>query len=112
MLYTKNQIVKAVVTGIVDYGIFVKLEDNNCGLIHISQIDDKFISNINDYAELNEEIFCEVISQTQNHINLSVKDIDYRNSGKKLRSEKEEFKSLKDNLDRWIEDKLYEIEKD
>ena len=33
--YTKDEIVTGTVTGIEEYGIFISLEDNYSGLIHI-----------------------------------------------------------------------------
>lgn len=110
MFYKKNEITKAVVTGITDYGVFVLLDNKHSGLIHISQIDNKFINNINDYVEIDEEIYCQVLEEDNKRINLSIKDIDYRNSGKKRRIDSQEFKILKDNLNKWVEDKLKEIE--
>ena len=38
MKYKKEDIVTCTVTGIEEYGIFVKLDDNCTGLIHISEI--------------------------------------------------------------------------
>ena len=48
--YRKEQIVEGVVTGIEDYGIFVNIDNEYTGLIHISEISDDFVRNINDYV--------------------------------------------------------------
>jgi predicted RNA-binding protein with RPS1 domain len=44
--------VVVTITSIVPYGAFADLEDGGSGLIHISEIDEKFISNISDYLPL------------------------------------------------------------
>ena len=40
--YTVGNIVKGEVTGIEPYGIFIKINDDIDGLIHISEIANKF----------------------------------------------------------------------
>ena len=41
--YEVGSIVKGEVTGIESYGIFVKIDDNTNGLIHISEIANRYI---------------------------------------------------------------------
>lgn len=38
-----NNIVKGQVTGITPYGVFVSLEDDYSGLVHISEVSNKFV---------------------------------------------------------------------
>ena len=56
-----GDIVTGVVTGIENYGIFVSLGEHGSGLIHISEVSDYFVRNINDYVELNETIYISFI---------------------------------------------------
>ena len=44
-MYKVGDIVKGVVSGIEEYGIFVTLENDFSGLIHISEITQGFVSN-------------------------------------------------------------------
>ena len=44
--YKKGDIVKCCVTGLTDYGVFVKVDEEYGGLIHISEISNKYVSNI------------------------------------------------------------------
>ena len=44
--YKVGDIVCGNITGITDYGIFVKLEDGYTGMVHISEISD-IINNLN-----------------------------------------------------------------
>ena len=54
MKYKVGNVVQGKVTGITDYGIFLTLDDGYSGLIHISEISDKFVQNISEYVSLNE----------------------------------------------------------
>ena len=43
MHYKIGEIVEGIITGIQPYGAFVSLDDETCGLIHISEISDGFV---------------------------------------------------------------------
>ena len=69
-----KNIVKGIVTGIEPYGIFVKIDDQTDGLIHISEISSKFVRNPGDFAKIGEEIEAEVLETTEDgNIKLSIK---------------------------------------
>ena len=53
-----GNIIKGKVTGIENYGIFVQFENNYSGLIHISEVSEDFVRDINNYVsfEANLEI--------------------------------------------------------
>lgn len=112
--YKVGKIVTGCVTGIEKYGIFVSLDDYYSGLIHISEISDSFVKNINDYVNLGETIKVKVLEVDDNefHVKLSIKNFNYRISNKKRRKIVETehgFETLKINLDKWIENKKNEI---
>ena len=48
--YFKNEVVEGCVTGIEKYGIFVTLDEYYSGLIHISEISDNFVRDINKFV--------------------------------------------------------------
>ena len=52
-----GSVVKGEVTGVESYGIFVKLDNNYTGLVHISEITERFVKDINNYAKIGEEIY-------------------------------------------------------
>ena len=112
MKYKVGDIINVLVTGIEDYGIFVKVDDEYDGLIHISEISYDFVRKIDDYANVGENIFVEILAiDEENHnMKLSIKNIEYKNTGEK-RSEindEEGFKPLKEALIKWQEDYEYE----
>jgi len=113
--YNVNQIIKCRVSGIEPYGIFVSVDKNFNGLIHISEVSNDFVRNVNDYVKVGEDIFCKIIAidEKEHQMKLSIKDIDYVNTGKVRDTidTSKGFKILKDNLPKWMDDKLNEINK-
>lgn len=112
--YQENSIVIGCVTGIESYGIFVSLENYYSGLIHISEISDGFVKNINDYVNIGETIKVKILSvdEENHHLKLSIKNMDYRISHKNKKKIEETplgFTTLKNNLNRWIIEKKEEL---
>ena len=112
--YKKGQMVKGCVTGIEKYGVFVSLDEYYSGLIHISEISDNFVRNIEDYVKLGETIKAKVIDVDDDsfHVKLSIKNLDYnvtRRRRNKIKETELGFSTLQNKLDGWIEDKYSEI---
>ena len=108
-----GSVVKGVVTGIESYGIFVKINDKLSGLVHISEISEKFVKDVNNYAKVGETIYVEVkdLDEEQNRVILSIKGLNYRiNENSKVKESVRGFKPLKQHLPIWIEEKLKEWE--
>ncbi len=57
-----GSIVKGKVTGIQPYGVFVELDEETQGLVHISEISHEFVKNIKDYVNVGDEIIVKVLS--------------------------------------------------
>ena len=57
-----GQIVEGKVTGITRFGAFVELSDGVTGLVHISEVADTFVKDVNDYLKVDEMIKVKVIS--------------------------------------------------
>lgn len=110
MKYKKEDIVTCTVTGIEEYGIFVKLDDNCTGLIHISEISKYFVKEIDEYAKIEDILTAKVIEveEDKNRLKLSLKALEKSKKKKKREPIKETnlgFKTLSDNLSKWIEEK-------
>ena len=52
----RGDIVDVKITGIQPYGAFASLPDNSTGLIHISEISDKFVKSIDSFVKVGEFI--------------------------------------------------------
>ena len=76
----RGDIVDVKITGIQPYGAFASLPDNSTGLIHISEISDKFVKSIDSFVKVGEFIKVKVIDfdEETNHAKLSLKAIDNR----------------------------------
>lgn len=110
-----GSVVKGEVTGIETYGIFVKINEKYSGLVHISEISEKFVKDVNNYAKLGEIIYVEVqkINPENNHCILSVKDLNYRiDENNKVKESVRGFSPLKQHLPKWISEKYAELHQD
>ncbi|MDD2469402.1 MAG: S1 RNA-binding domain-containing protein [Bacilli bacterium] len=114
--YKKGKIVKGSITGIEKYGIFVNLDNYYSGLIHISEISNNFVKDVNNYVEMGETIYVKVIDvdEDANQVKLSIKDFDYRikKPGNDVSTIKEVgtgFVALKEKRSVWIDEKLREL---
>lgn len=112
--YQVGNIVVGCVTGIEKYGFFVSLDDYYSGLVHISEISDSFVRNINDYVTIGETIKVKIIEFKNDdfHVKLSIKNMDYRVNRRKRAKIVETpagFSTLSKMLDFWIQNKKEEI---
>ena len=111
--YKIGDVVIATVTGIENYGVFVDLDEGYTGLIHISEVSDKFVSNLKDYVEIGEKINVSIIEidDENKKLKLSIKNINYRISrkNKKIKETEHGFSTLESKLSEWIDEKIKEI---
>ena len=101
----KGDSVKGKVTGVENYGIFLLMEDGYTGLIHISEISDKFVRNVSDYVQVDDEIYAKVIEvdESNKRYALSIKNYDYR-EGKSNVIDVNGFTPLAEALPNWIDE--------
>lgn len=107
--YKENEIVEGLVTGIEQYGIFVSLDEYYSGLIHISEISDGFVKDINSVVNIGETIRVRVLESDDDsfHVKLSIKDLNYRINRNKIKiiETGSGFGILKEQLPVWINEK-------
>ncbi len=71
--YKVGDEVEGTVTGIVDFGIFVKVEEGLEGLVHISEIDWALVEDPKQYFKINDRVRTKIIEIKEGKISLSVK---------------------------------------
>lgn len=104
--------VKVIVNGIESYGIFVTCCEDYTGLIHISEISDKYVKSVDEFVSLGDEIFAKVlkINEDDKHLDLSIKNFDYVDGNDNLYDNidrsSEGFEGIKAILPKWIEENL------
>lgn len=112
--YKIGDLISGKITGITKYGIFLKIDDEYSGMIHISEISGKYINDLEKIYVLDEEIEANVLSidEEKKQIKLSTKSLNSKNKRKKsIKEEGRGFEPLKENLDKWVSEKLSDIEK-
>lgn len=112
--YKVEDIIETKVTGITEYGIFVSIDENYSGLIHISEISNDFVSDINDYVKMEEIIYCQIleIEEKNKHMKLSIKNINYKSTcdDNSIKESRLGFLPLKNQLQKWMDEKIIEYE--
>ena len=124
MQYKQGDIVLGTVSGIQPYGAFIKLDNDEQGLIHISEISSYYVKNINQYVTLGQKIKIKIIEvlEDKNLYRYSLKQVETRNrqnvrNFKSINNKKrfkvplsqQDFSPLEQNLEKWIKIELEKI---
>lgn len=114
--YNKDDILKVKVSAIEPYGIFVNVDNEYSGLIHISEITGGYIRNINKYIKKGQIVNVKILEvlEDKKQLKLSMKNLRKKKIERKrnyLKESKEGFKPLKENLSKWMNLAQKEIEK-
>ena len=81
MEFAVGAILEGKVTGITKFGAFVALPGGKSGLVHISNISDSYVSDINEFLTVGQEVKVKVMNIDQNdRINLSIKHVQSSSS--------------------------------
>ena len=110
-----GNIVKGEVTGVTPYGVFVSLQDEYSGLVHISEVSNKYIRDLEKLFNIGDIINVKIIDldEDKSHAKLSIKKINYKVE-KELSMIPESgtgFGLLSENLPRWTSEKFNKIKK-
>lgn len=72
----EGMVLNGIITNITNFGAFVNIGIKESGLIHVSQMANRFIKNPNEVVKLNQEVAARVISidKARKRIQLSLKD--------------------------------------
>lgn len=121
MGYKIGQKVRGKVTGIQPYGIFVSIDEETQGLVHISELKHGFIKDISDSVSKGDEVEVVImdIDEYSNKISLSLRSLqkpkyhpfsNRRNISRYGKKTGLEFGSIEKKLPQWIDQALKEIE--
>lgn len=74
MAVSVGKVIEGTVTGITNFGAFVKLPEGKSGLVHISEISHDYVEKVSDYLKRDEKIKVKVLSITDDgKISLSIR---------------------------------------
>lgn len=69
-----GSVLDGVVTGITNFGAFIELPGGETGLVHISEIAEVYVKDVNDFLKTNDKVTVKVISvDPKGKIGLSMK---------------------------------------
>ncbi|MGJ7913670.1 S1 domain-containing RNA-binding protein [Neobacillus sp. LXY-1] len=75
------------VTGITNFGAFVELPDGSTGLVHISEVADNYVKDINDHLKVGDQVEVKVLNvEKDGKIGLSIKKAKDRPEAEKRHS--------------------------
>jgi len=101
------------VTGITNFGAFVELEKGTTGLVHISEVADNYVKDINEHLTVGDEIKVKVINvEDDGKIGLSIKKAKDRPARQRnFRESTENFESKMNRFLKDSEDRLASLKK-
>lgn len=111
MSYSLGESVVGVVSGVTDYGAFVRLQDGESGMIHISKLSREFISDIRSVIKKGDVVTATVIGNANGKIALSLigdstkKQKFFSDNSKKEKNETD-FESMLSSFKSASEEKL------
>jgi len=109
--YKIGMTVYGKITGIKPYGAFVKFDDGITGLIHISEISNGFVKNIDNFIKLDEYVMVKVIDidTEQKQLRLSFKALSQntRRYAKRVKflgmpESIKGFGTIRDKMPKWV----------
>ena len=122
--YKIGQIIEGTITGIKPYGAFVNIDGHTTGLIHISEISDEFVRDIEYFVSQGEKVIAKVIDMDDDgsQLRLSLKALNYSHRKKRkqylvdskrplLPPQSIGFKTIEENLPRWMKERNTEMVK-
>ena len=66
--------VQGKITGITNFGAFVELPDGKTGLVHISEVADNYVKDINEHLKVGDEVEVKVMNvEADGKIGLSIR---------------------------------------
>lgn len=117
-----GDIIDVTITGIQPYGAFALLPDHTSGLIHISEISDKFVKSVDNFVHVGDVIRVKVIDidESTHQAKLSLKAVHtvkrkykraYKSQREKIQETPLGFGPLKEQLPIWISKGIIQEEK-
>ncbi len=100
------------VTRITNFGAFVELPEGSTGLVHISEVADRYVKDINDHLSVGEEVTVKVLNVEKNgKIGLSIKKANEKYNRQQQKKRVESFESKMNKFLKDSEDKLASLKK-
>ncbi|MFZ5634656.1 MAG: S1 RNA-binding domain-containing protein [Bacillota bacterium] len=104
-----GSILEGVVAGITNFGAFVQLPGGETGLVHISEIAEVYVRDVNEFLKANDRVSVKVISiDPKGKIGLSIKQAKpaqhQDHSGDRASARKKSKSSFEDRLAKFMKE--------
>jgi len=100
-----GQIVEGKVTGITSFGAFVELPTGQTGLVHISEVADEYVKDVNQFLKQNDLVKVKVLNLDKGKIGLSIRQAQSSSSSHSERNKQAQSpKSFEDKLAKFMKD--------
>ncbi|GIO28142.1 S1 domain-containing RNA-binding protein [Ornithinibacillus bavariensis] len=100
------------VTGITNFGAFVELGEGTTGLVHISEVADNYVKDINEHLSVGDQVEVKVINvEKDGKIGLSIKKAKEKPVRQNSRERTESFESKMNRFLKDSEDRLASLKK-
>lgn len=88
--YNVNDVLSGQVTGVVDFGVFVKLEEGLEGLVHISELDWGLVEDPRALYKVGQQVQVKIIEVKDDKISLSIKQLKENPWGQAMKKYKKD----------------------
>ncbi|MBM7555139.1 S1 domain-containing RNA-binding protein [Thalassobacillus pellis] len=93
------------VTGITNFGAFVELPDGQTGLVHISEVADNYVKDINDHLSEGDQVEVKVINVGKDgKIGLSIKKAKENYGRRNKPQNRKPSESFEQKMNRFLKD--------
>ncbi len=80
-----GKIVEGVISNVANFGAFVTLEHGESGLVHISEIANEFITDINNFVKVGDKVKVKILARNgKNKLELSIKQAKEKDVSEKV----------------------------
>ena len=75
MSITAGQKLNGKITSVKKFGAFVELENGKSGLVHISELSEKFVEKVEDVVNVGDEVIVEDVVSVGQEVTVRVKEV-------------------------------------
>ncbi|OGC04673.1 hypothetical protein A2276_01695 [candidate division WOR-1 bacterium RIFOXYA12_FULL_43_27] len=116
--------VEGKVTGIANFGAFIELPEKHVGLVHISQVSDNYVTNINEHLKVGDLVKVKIMGMAKgDKYDLSIKQVGKEGQSQPIpmmrprrndRAERPAFGTFEDKINQFLkqsDERLLDLKK-
>jgi S1 RNA binding domain protein len=99
-----GQIIEGKVTGITTFGAFIELANGQTGLVHISEVADEYVKDVNQFLKQNDLVKVKVLNLDKGKIGLSIRQAQPRSEQQRRPQPPQNKQTFEDKLAKFMKD--------